>query len=292
MKKILKESEGHVDLDLVDSIVSILDRANIFVEISKQRLEVADLLDADADINAMASDLTSDLESEELNEDVVAVGEETIQGGVVDEIVEDELKRKKTKKAKKVATTESNDSPFAEENLPIESMETEEEEEEIDENETLNKEELIPEEQDIKVPGLKQRTNILRSKKANRLSKSRSSTTTAEPNSSETDAIVKTTKSLPKPTKKPKNKEEEEREFSDEVLAAFQKAADNAHEFLHKKNLIHHEIDEDELMDQIDEVIEEKVIHSHFIFFKLHWEIREMLRLLLNHLNRYNFLWI
>ena len=39
MKKILKESEGHVDLDLVDSIVSILDRANIFVEISKQRLE-------------------------------------------------------------------------------------------------------------------------------------------------------------------------------------------------------------------------------------------------------------
>merc|ERR1712240_88179 len=128
MKKILKESEGHVDLDLVDSIVSILDRANIFVEISKQRLEVADLLDADADLNAMASDLTSDLESEELNEDVVAVGEETIQGGVVDENVEDELKRKKRKKAKKVSTTESNDSPFAEENLPIESMETEQEE--------------------------------------------------------------------------------------------------------------------------------------------------------------------
>merc|ERR1719342_1832422 len=101
MKKILKESEGHVDLDLIDSIVSILDRANIFVEISKQRLEVADLLDADADINAMASDLTSDLESEELNEDVVAVGEETIQGVAVDENVEDELKQKKTKKAKK-----------------------------------------------------------------------------------------------------------------------------------------------------------------------------------------------
>merc|ERR1712198_719919 len=110
MKKILKESEGRVDLDLVDSTVSILDRANIFVEISKQRLEVADLLDADSDINAMASNLTSDLESEELNEDVVAVGEETVQGVVVDENVEDELKRKKTKKAKKVATTESNDS--------------------------------------------------------------------------------------------------------------------------------------------------------------------------------------
>merc|ERR1719312_391364 len=100
MKKMLKESEGHVELDLVDSIVSTLDRANIFVEISKQRLEIADLLDADADITAMASDISSDLESEELNEDLVGVSEETIQGEMEEEVAQVERKAKKAKAKK------------------------------------------------------------------------------------------------------------------------------------------------------------------------------------------------
>jgi len=131
-----------------------------------------------------------------------------------------------------------------------------------DEKETFDDEQFLPEEEVIEVPALKQRTKSL---KATKLPKSPTTTTvqtttTAKSTYSETDATMKTTKSSKlKPTKKPRNKEEEEREFSDEVLAAFKQAADSAHEFLHKKKLIHHELDDEELIDQIDEVIEEKV---------------------------------
>ena len=55
LKKKIKESKGHLKIDLVDKVISTLDRANIFVEVSKERLEIVDLLDADADINAIAN---------------------------------------------------------------------------------------------------------------------------------------------------------------------------------------------------------------------------------------------
>ena len=48
LKRQIGEANGRVQLDFVDKVVSALDRANIFVEISRNRLEIADQLDADA----------------------------------------------------------------------------------------------------------------------------------------------------------------------------------------------------------------------------------------------------
>ena len=48
LKRQIGEANGSVQLDFVDKVVSALDRANIFVEISRNRLEIADQLDADA----------------------------------------------------------------------------------------------------------------------------------------------------------------------------------------------------------------------------------------------------
>ena len=48
LKSQIGEANGRVQLDFVDKVVSALDRANIFVEISRNRLEIADQLDADA----------------------------------------------------------------------------------------------------------------------------------------------------------------------------------------------------------------------------------------------------
>ena len=48
LKREIGEANGRVQLDFVDKVVSALDRANIFVEISRNRLEIADQLDADA----------------------------------------------------------------------------------------------------------------------------------------------------------------------------------------------------------------------------------------------------
>ena len=48
LKRQIGEANGRVQLDFVDKVASALDRANIFVEISRNRLEIADQLDADA----------------------------------------------------------------------------------------------------------------------------------------------------------------------------------------------------------------------------------------------------
>ena len=80
MRHQIKESKGHLNLEFVDKIVSMLDRANIFVEISKDRLVTADQLDLTSDINSIVQNVDDNrehLEEEDLedvteDEDLVA----------------------------------------------------------------------------------------------------------------------------------------------------------------------------------------------------------------------------
>ena len=48
LRKQVGESKGHVKIDFVDKILSTLERANIFVEVSRNRLRIADQLDDEA----------------------------------------------------------------------------------------------------------------------------------------------------------------------------------------------------------------------------------------------------
>ena len=48
LRKQVGESKGHIQMDFVDKIVSTLERANIFVEVSRNRLHIADQLDDEA----------------------------------------------------------------------------------------------------------------------------------------------------------------------------------------------------------------------------------------------------
>ena len=48
LRKHVGESKGHVKIDFVDKILSTLERANIFVEVSRNRLRIADQLDDEA----------------------------------------------------------------------------------------------------------------------------------------------------------------------------------------------------------------------------------------------------
>ena len=66
MRNQIKESKGHLNLEFVDKVVSMLDRANIFVEISKDRLVNADQLDLSNDINSIVQNMD---ETRELMDD-------------------------------------------------------------------------------------------------------------------------------------------------------------------------------------------------------------------------------
>merc|ERR550534_133172 len=48
LRKLVGESKGNVKVDFVDKIMSTLERANIFVEVSRNRLRIADQLDDEA----------------------------------------------------------------------------------------------------------------------------------------------------------------------------------------------------------------------------------------------------
>jgi len=69
-------SKGHVKIDFVDKIVSTLERANIFVEVSKSRLHIADQLDDEAsndhkDENHADTSASSQLDTTSDDEDYV-----------------------------------------------------------------------------------------------------------------------------------------------------------------------------------------------------------------------------
>ena len=73
LRKQVGESKGHVKIDFVDKILSTLERANIFVEVSRNRLRIADQLDDEAsnehrdDNESSSVDTTSDDEKDDIN---------------------------------------------------------------------------------------------------------------------------------------------------------------------------------------------------------------------------------
>ena len=106
MRKRIKEANGHLKMEFVDKVVSMLDRVNIFVEINKERLETADQLDLQHDIKEVVKGFDETKTQDQTVEDVEEFQEPTITHGqeVQEEqspsqenIVHDETKTEKSK---------------------------------------------------------------------------------------------------------------------------------------------------------------------------------------------------
>ena len=76
LRRQVGEAKGHVKIDFVDKIVSTLERANIFVEVSKNRLHIADELDDEASNNHKDDAHHHEAQADETKDEMDNVDEE------------------------------------------------------------------------------------------------------------------------------------------------------------------------------------------------------------------------
>ena len=96
LRKQVGDSKGHVKIDFVDKIISTLERANIYVEVSKNRLRIADQLDDEASNDhrddghedEFSSDEEDDIDIREQEEKEVLRLRESLESSYSDDVIE------------------------------------------------------------------------------------------------------------------------------------------------------------------------------------------------------------